>query len=420
MSGHHDHAPATPRPPPAPAPAAPPPVAARILRVDSVGGASGDMLLGGLIALGASPAAVTAALEGMFPADTFRLEVDAGAASRGMAGTRLRVETTEREPPHRHLSDIERLLAAGALTDRARSLAVATFRRLADAEARVHGCAAEDVHFHEVGAVDSIVDIAGACMALDSLGVTAVRVGPLPVGSGTIASAHGPLPLPAPATAALLAGHAIVQTDEPFELVTPTGAALLTTWQAELPAPFDAPARLVRAATALGHRELRGRANLLRLALLDPIPAADAANTDTCIVLECQVDDMTPECVAALTVRLLRDGALDVYTTAVQMKKQRSGILLTVLCRPAEEPALVRRIFTESTTFGIRTRETRRYTLPRHIETVATPYGPIRVKVGEWEGRVVTRAPEFDDCLAAAEAHQVPLKTVYEAMQRLR
>ena len=386
----------------------------KILQFDSTGGASGDMILACLIDLGADRSAIQAQVAAM-SIGHFEIRSDA-VTENGMRGTRVRVEIPEPGTGHGHahhrgFNDIRRLIEASGLPQAVKESAIAVFRRLAEAEAHVHGSTVDQVHFHEVGAVDSIVDIVGSCLALDMLGVQAVAVGPLPAGHGTVSTAHGILPLPAPATVELLKGHAVVQTDEPYELVTPTGAALLTTWMAMMAPPEGS--RLAAAGYGFGHRKLAKRPNLLRALLLDT--PASAPDADSCLVLECNLDDITPELIGALTQRLLASGALDVFTTPVQMKKQRPGTLLTVLCEPGQRGALVDVLFRESTTFGVREHLTQRTVLERRHVEVRTPYGTVRVKVGRWQGEDVTRSPEYEDCVRCAEASKVAVRSVYEA-----
>ena len=388
----------------------------KILQFDSTGGASGDMILACLIDLGADRDAIQAQVAAM-SIGHFEIHADP-VTENGMRGTRVRVEIAEHSTghdhghaPHRGFNDIRTLIEASGLPQAVKQNSIGVFRRLAEAEAHVHRSTVDQVHFHEVGAVDSIVDIVGSCLAIHLLGVEAVAVGPLPAGYGTVSTAHGILPVPAPATVELLKGHAVVQTDEPYELVTPTGAALLTTWMAMAAPP--AGSRLAAAGYGFGHRKLAHRPNLLRALLLDA-PASEPGG-DSCLVLECNLDDITPELIGALTQRLLASGAMDVFTTPVQMKKQRPGTLLTVLCHPAQRDALVDVLFRESTTFGVREHLTRRTVLERrHIE-VRTPYGTVRVKVGRWQGEDVTRSPEYEDCIRCAEASKVPVRSVYEA-----
>ncbi len=440
-----------------------------ILEFQSVGGASGDMILAALIDLGVSRDELQKRLESL-DIGRFAVEAVAGVFG-GLQGVRVRVRTGDAVPgdaplipahdaaapaagqpgtrghnhagahqpdrghahghahhsisgrghagahhaPHRGLAEIRRIIAAADLPPAAREMSLRVFENLARAESRIHGVTPDEIHFHEVGAVDSIVDIVGACLARDMLGVEAVAVGPLPLGCGTIQCAHGLLPSPAPATVELLRGFTTIATDEPFELVTPTGAALLTAWRT-LDRPPDG--RIRRAGYGFGHTQLRGRPNLLRALLRDDCSgcasgAADAAGE--CLELACNLDDASPELVGALAGRIMEQGALDVYVTPVQMKKQRPGVLVTVLCRPEQRPEILETIFRESTTFGVREHLVQRTLLGRRHAEVLTPYGPVRVKIGDWRGRDIKASPEYEDCRALAERRHVPLPAVYAA-----
>jgi len=385
----------------------------KLLRFDSVGGASGNMLLGALIGLGVDREQLCGLLRTL-PIEGFSLDV--GEVNRfGQTGLHVEVVVADEHHPHRGLSDVRDIIAQGELGERTRALALATFQRLAEAEASVHGTTPEAVHFHEVGAMDAIIDIVGACACLELLEIDAVLCSELPVGTGTVEAAHGILPLPVPATAILLKDVPVTPTTLPFELVTPTGAALLTTWLALLPAGVGEGGAIRAVGTGFGARELPDRPNALRAMLLEAGKGDEPSQSgDVCRVLECNVDDMSPELVGSLYERLRASGALDVFTTPVQMKKQRPGVLLTVLCSEERREALLEIIFTESTTFGVREYPVARSTLERELVPVETPYGPVNVKVGRWKGRVVTRAPEYEDCVAAAKANDAPVKVVYE------
>lgn len=394
----------------------------KAIQFDSVGGASGDMVLASLVALGADMAAIEKGLApmGLGP---FEIIVDKVHDS-GFLGTRVRVfadaeehghaHAGEHHHHHRRLSDIEAMIAASSFEAPVKDLAVKVFRRLAEAEGAVHGVSPSQVHFHEVGAVDSIIDIVGACAALLQLGIGAVKVGPLPLSTGTIKGAHGVMPLPAPATVALLRGHPMVETGETVELVTPTGAALLSAWAEALPFPGGAQFSVVSEGNAFGARKLARRPNLLRALMLE----SGESSSDHCLVLECNLDDAVPELIGSLSQKLMDSGALDVFSTAIQMKKQRPGTLLTVLCAPADRGKCLDLIFRESTTFGVREHLTSRTVLERRHVTVATPYGDVRVKVGRWKGDDITRSPEHEDCAKLAREKNVPVRTVYEAAQR--
>ena len=367
----------------------------KTLRFDSVGGASGDMILASLTGLGVDTDSILTALSSLEIGDfAFRTE---SVSDYGLQGLRLHVDVQDHghSHAHRHLGDIRRLIDASSLPAATKGLSIRVFERLARAEAAVHGTTPDQIHFHEVGAVDSIVDIVGSCFALERLDVRQVIVGPLPDGQGTTRFSHGVMPIPVPAVVELLKGRPVVQTDEPFEMVTPTAAALLTTWQDALAgedaAAGRAPAVVLRAANAFGHRKLNTRPNLLRAILLETA-ASEAPQQDECLVLECNLDDVTSEIIGSMTQTLLARGALDVFTPAVQMKT----------------------IFAESTTFGIREYATRRTILGRRHVEVLTRYGKVRVKIGAWKGCEITKSPEHADCAACAEASGVPLRVVYD------
>jgi hypothetical protein len=402
----------------------------KILRLDSLGGASGDMLLGVLIGLGAKREELEAELRSVLP-DHFHLTV-AEVNNDGITGIRAGVDLHDHGHDHDHghthnhdhgahahhhrtMADIRVLIGASSLPEAVKSMAVAVFTMLAEAEGRVHGVPADEVHFHEVGAADSIIDIVGCALAFDRLGIDAVSLSAIPTGSGTLRCEHGILPIPAPATAELLkiSGLKIAPSLEPFELLTPTGAALLAAWpKAEVP---DG-AKITALVNSFGKRTLRHTPNLLRGMLFET--AADVAPQDDEVCrFECEIDDATGEVLGAACQLLMAAGALDVTTEAVMMKKQRPGVRLSVLCRIPDRERIAELIFRHTTTFGIRESLLRRRTLARHFEEVETPYGKIRMKVGTLGSEVIRRTPEFEDCRRAAEEHGVPVATVLAAVK---
>jgi len=388
-----------------------------VLHFDSLGGAAGDMLLGAFVDLGIEAAALQEELSKL-PIGPFTIEA-VRTHENHVAGTRLSVHIPEHDHPDHHgrrLGEIRKIIEKAALPDPVKTMSLAVFTRLAEAEARVHGTGIEEVHFHEVGAVDAMVDIVGSCLARHWLKIEAVSFSPLPLGHGMIRCAHGTFPSPSPATVELLKGFPVAYVDEPHELVTPTGAALLTAWRTlEQPPPGS---RLLRTGYGFGQRKLEGRPNLVRATLLET-PAAGNAG-DTCIVLECNVDDTTPELLGALSGRLLEAGALDVFTVPAQMKKQRPGVLLTVLCQPIDRESLLDLVFRGCTTFGVREHLTARTMLERRFAEVQTEYGPVKIKIGRWRGEDITFAPEMEDCLRLARERNVSARTVYEAAIRSR
>jgi uncharacterized protein (TIGR00299 family) protein len=398
----------------------------KLLHFQGIGGASGDMLLAALADLGVNLKKVQRQLATLH-LEPFQI-LSRTFGSHGLHGTQIEVKLSaishqhsagHAEHHHHHhgrsFRDIRRLIGHSKLPDAARAESIAVFRRLAESEAKMHAVPVDEVHFHEIGAVDSIVDIVGACLAKHELGVEQVVVDPLPLGGGTVHCAHGVYPVPAPATLELLRDFPIAPSDETGELVTPTGAALLMAWRNLERVP--AGARIVQAGHGFGHRELKRRPNLLRAVLLETSAAA-APENDECLVLECNLDDTTPELIGALTAQLLAAGALDVFTTAIQMKKQRPGVLLSVLGHATEKPALLDLMFRGSTTFGVREHVVQRTILARRFEKVTTSFGTVSVKIGTWRGADVTAAPEMDDCVALAAKHGVTARAVYEAACR--
>jgi uncharacterized protein (TIGR00299 family) protein len=376
----------------------------RLVYFDVSSGASGDMILGAVVDLGL-PIDILRDELGKMPLAGYRLE--AGRVSRsGLAATKVDVHVDRPETGHRHLGDILGLLEASGLEADVKDQAASLFRRLAETEAAVHGTSPESVHFHEVGAVDSIVDIVGGVIALRWLGADRFASSPLNVGSGTVKMAHGTFPVPPPATARLVAGVPVYGAGE-GELLTPTGALLVTAHATEYgPLP---PMTIDATGHGAGSRETEGRPNVLRL-----ITGEDArsAGGDRVLVLETEVDDAAPQLLGPLVDRLLAAGALDAFLTPVQMKKGRPGILVTVLAPPARREAIEELLFRETTTLGVRRQEWDRTVLERETTTVETAYGPIRVKIGSRGGTVYNAWPEFEDCQRAAEEKKVAVKQV--------
>ncbi len=376
---------------------------------DCFSGAAGDMILAALIDAGLPADELRDTLNAL-PIDGYDLTIER-VTKQGFAATRFDVVLTDTKPqPHRHLSDIEKIIRASSLSDAVQDRALSVFNRLAKAEAEVHGTDIQKVHFHEVGAVDAIIDIVGASFAVERLGIERIVCSPLPTGSGTVRCQHGVMPVPAPATALLIKNVPIAATDETGELLTPTGAAILT----EFAETFGSmPAMSITAiGTGTGTREGQTRPNILRVLLGE---SAESAESDRITVMEANIDDATPEILGHTMERLLNAGALDAYCVPIHMKKSRPGLLLTVLADAQRVPELERIVFEETTTFGVRRHETDRSKLARRTERVETPYGAVRVKIGTLGGRVLTVAPEYDDCRDAAVRHNVPLREVMSA-----
>jgi uncharacterized protein (TIGR00299 family) protein len=314
---------------------------------------------------------------------------------------------------HRTLADVERLIARSALPSATQDRAVALFRRLADAEAAVHGLPVERVHFHEVGAIDSIVDIVGGVFALEWFGAHRVIASPINLGSGTVLCTHGVFPVPAPATARLVQGAPVYQSGPPVELTTPTGA-LLVTGLTDTYGPLP-PCRIERVGYGAGGRDLQDHPNVFRVLVADD--DVEASRT-TVAVLEFEIDDMNPQLYGVLMESLLAAGAHDVFYTPVQMKKNRPGTLVTVVAAPERRPAIADIVFRETTTLGVRYHEQARECLARERVLVGTPWGEVAVKLARRNGRVANAAPEFDDCVRLARVHGVAVKDVHAAAMK--
>jgi uncharacterized protein (TIGR00299 family) protein len=380
----------------------------RIGYFDCFSGISGDMTLAALVDAGVDPRAIQAAVASLGMPCELSFET---TRRGGFRATYARVSAPH-EHAHRHLHHIEALIDRSTLTPRQNELARRIFRRLGEAEAAVHGIALEKIHFHEVGAVDSIVDIVGAAVGLDLLGVERFEASPLPTGRGSVRAAHGVMPLPAPGTAELLKGVPLAESSVEMELTTPTGAAIVTT-VADRFGPL--PAMTIDAiGLGAGTKEIPGQANILRLFVGSvALPAA----SDRVWVLETNLDDLPGEVVGYTTTQLMAAGALDAFVTPVLMKKNRPGVVVTVLCDEATIPVLEEILFRETTTLGIRRYPVSRHKLKRQAAEVTTPFGPVKGKLGWIEGRPPTFSPEHDDCARIAAERGVALRAVYEAAQ---
>ena len=318
------------------------------------------------------------------------------------------VEREHHQHGHRSLAEICTLIDRSALTAPGRERAKTMFRRLAEAEASIHQMTVDQVHLHEVGAIDSIIDIVGAVFALEWFGADACGASALNVGGGTVMTAHGLLPVPAPATVALLGDAPIYSGPVHHELVTPTGALIVTTYATSfggLP-----PMRVERVGYGAGHRDVPGHPNVLRV-LIGQRP--ESVETDRVTVIECEIDDMNPQIYGVAMDQLYAAGALDVFYVAAQMKKNRPGTLLTVVAPPHLRAELSDIVFRETTTIGLRYYEVDRECLPREVVTLETPVGGIRFKIARRNGRVINAAPEFEDVARAAAAHGLSAKEVY-------
>jgi len=398
----------------------------KLVYFDCFSGISGDMTLGALVDAGCGVEHLRAELSGL-QVPGWELTAEK-VWKNGMAATYVKVKT-EDQSKHRSLNAILEILQKSQLAPTVRERAAAIFQQLGEAEARVHDVPLEKIHFHEVGAVDAIVDIVGACIGFHALGIEKFACSPLNVGGGTAKMAHGVLPVPAPATARLLTGKPTYSNGVQKELVTPTGAAIVAT----LCDSFGPqPAMSVSAiGYGAGTADIEGQPNVLRIMVGEEVSATKGEEKgaqagvplllgfdEEIAVIEANLDDMNPQIYGYFLEKALAAGALDVYTTPVQMKKNRPGTLLTVLCKPQDTNALMSLIFAETTTFGARTYRAQRRVLPREWVSVATEYGDVRIKVSRVNGRILHVAPEYDDCRKLAVEKNVPLQRVIaEAMR---
>jgi uncharacterized protein (TIGR00299 family) protein len=372
----------------------------KISYLDAFSGISGDMLVGALADAGADRAALADGLSSLGLGAQFRFEK---TARRGIAATKFHVTGGETRS-HRHLSQILKMIDAAPLPERARRNAAAVFQRLGEVEAAVHGIPVEKVHFHEVGAVDSIADIAGACLGFELLGVEEIYCSPLNLGSGTVKSEHGVLPVPAPATAALVAGKPVYARGPELELTTPTGAAIATT----LACRFGAlpPMTVSNIGYGAGEKDFPEHANVLRILAGE---AGHMKEALTVSVIETNVDDVSPQVLGYTMERLFEAGALDVTMQPLIMKKNRPGTLLRVIARPEDREALAQLVLAETATLGLRIYSTERRVQGRSIVEVETPHGKVRMKVSD-SG---SYAPEYEDCRKLAREQGVPIKQIF-------
>ncbi|MHC4156045.1 MAG: nickel pincer cofactor biosynthesis protein LarC [Planctomycetota bacterium] len=381
----------------------------RIAYFDCFAGAAGDMI-------------VAAMLDAGLDAEYLRAQL----ATLGIAGLDVRIAETTRaglravkfgpvtpeQPEHRNLEQITKIISQSKITAKAKQTAVAIFDKLAHAEAAVHGKDPNEIHFHEIGAIDSIVDIVSACIGLEALGVDKVYCSALSVGGGTVQCDHGTMPVPAPATAQLLKGIPVTAGPMQAELLTPTAAAILTSVTDQFgPLP---PMKIESIGCGAGSMDPDEFPNVLRLILGRTVPE-DSADADTVCLLETNVDDVTAELIGFVTEKLLEVGALDVFSTSIVMKHSRPAVKISVICSPELAPTMERLLFEQGLTFGIRKQFLQRTKLVRDFVPVRTEYGQIRIKTGMFNGKIINAKPEFSDCAAAADKHNVAVKTVAEA-----
>ncbi|MBT3190993.1 MAG: nickel pincer cofactor biosynthesis protein LarC [Verrucomicrobia bacterium] len=383
-----------------------------VLYYDCFSGISGDMNLAAMLDLGVDESHLRSELAKLTVSDEFELHVSA-AAKCGIHGTRVDVvlkqpHDTEHHHSHRNLLDIESIVTGSALSEAVKASSMAIFQRLAEAEAHVHNCSLEEIHFHEVGATDAIVDIVGAAICREALGVDQVLCSSVQLGGGFVTCAHGRLPVPAPATVQILQNIPTRRGAVDFETTTPTGAAILATLVDRF---SDTPELSIsKTAYGIGHRDME-IPNVLRvqLATETSLPAPVDA-----VLLECSVDDMTAEALGYAMERLFEAGASDVNFIPVTMKKSRPGTIVSVLCSPLCEAAVKHAIFRETTTLGIKRIAVEKTMLDRRETKCNTPFGHVTVKEALMDGEVIRSKPEFDECAAIARREKCPLSTVYE------
>lgn len=379
----------------------------KVAYFDCFAGISGDMTLGALVDAGLSFAALKSELDKLsvreFTLSQRRVE------KHGIAGTKIDVNAREGHV-HRHLKDVLEIINSSEISASAKEKAARVFQKLAEAEAKIHGTTIEAVHFHEVGAVDAIVDVVGAVVGLELLNIEAIYASKFRFGTGHTRGAHGAMPVPVPAVVEMTKGFPAERTDIPYELVTPTGAALLTALASNIGDTIQL--RTESTGYGAGTRDVEQVPNLLRVEIGELV--ADP-QTDFPVLLETNIDDMTPEIYGYLIDRLFEAGARDAFLTPVIMKKGRPGIQLTVLADPNKETELTELIFFETTTLGIRRLPVQRHVLERRTDTVQTPYGPIRVKIADIGGKQRI-TPEYDDCARIAREKQVPILDVYRSV----
>ncbi len=378
---------------------------------DCFSGISGDMTLGAIVDAGIAIDSLRAELSKL---NLPGYELKAEKVIRcGIAATKVHVITDHKEQRTRHLTDILTIIDRSSLSTSIKEKSGRIFTRLADVEAKVHATTRDNVHFHEVGALDCIVDIVGAAIGLDLLGITEIMSSAVNVGSGTIQTSHGLLPIPAPATAEMLIGIPFYQSSTQFELATPTGAAIIST----LGTSFGLlPSMKVdRVAYGAGERDFAGKPNVLRLLIGEPTTLYDE---DSSIVIETNIDDMNPQVYDYIVDKIMSQGAQDAYLTPIIMKKGRPAILLSVLTDKSKIDAVLDTIFTDTTSIGVRIQEVRRKKLYREIKEVETIYGMIKMKISRRGEKILTATPEYDDCLRIAKEKHIPLKVVMEEAKK--
>ena len=385
----------------------------KIISYDCFSGISGDMNLGAMIDLGIDKTYLINELNKL-NLDGWELIVQKDQR-HGIQGTKVTVKQTRDEHVHRHLSDIEKIINDSTLNDKTKDISRKIFMKIAQAEATVHGISIDHVHFHEVGAIDSIIDVVGAAICFNFLKVDAVHVSTVELGGGFVTCDHGKLPVPAPATAEIIKGIPVKKDGVDFEATTPTGAAILATLGTDF-SP-DMAIKIEKTAYGVGHKEHQDVPNLLRVFLGETI--ANSGSGHDALHLECNIDDMNPEFFEFISDRLFKAGVSDVFFSNIMMKKGRPGILLNVICETELADSVKNIIFTESTSLGIRTFPFRKDTLVRKFETIQTIYGDVTVKRSYYNDKEVSCKPEYEECKRIATEKGIPVKEVYNNIMAL-
>jgi hypothetical protein len=386
----------------------------KILYYDCFSGISGDMNLGAMVDLGVDGDWLIGELNKLAIRDDFSVRFEK-QQKMGITGTKVLIEETKHQHAHRHLKDIEAIIDDSTLNERVRTTAKGIFRRVADAEGKVHGTTADQVHFHEVGAIDSIVDIVGAAICFDFWNVERILASPVQVGSGFVRCAHGLMPVPAPATAQILQGIPIKTGLVEGEATTPTGAAILAysvdafVDQVEL--------KVLGIGYGLGTKDFN-IPNVLRITLADVKEFGTSAKEEGQYILEANLDDMNPEFLPFAEERLFEAGALDVFKTPIIMKKGRPGVKLSVLCRTVDRDAMRALLFEHTTTLGIRSYSVEKTMMERAVLQVDTPWGPVDVKMAYDQGLPVKYKPEYEHCAALARIHQLNINQIYAEIHK--
>jgi pyridinium-3,5-bisthiocarboxylic acid mononucleotide nickel chelatase len=382
----------------------------RVLCYDCFSGISGDMNLGAMIDLGVDISYLKNELEKL-NLDGWDLVAEKDQR-HGIKGTKVTVRQLVHKHEHRHLSDIEKIISGSSLSDEVKKLSMEIFMKLATAESIVHGIPVEEVHFHEVGAIDSIIDITGAAVCYNALHVDAVYVSEVELGGGFVNCDHGKLPVPAPATIEIIKGIPVRTGGVDFEATTPTGAAILSVLGTDFCS--SDPLKIEKTAYGIGHKDHPDVPNILRVSLAETISQSGTGHN--ALLIESNIDDMNPEFYDHISDRLFKAGASDVYYSQIIMKKGRPGVVLSVICEPGSEDHIREIMFTESTTLGIRTYDFRKDTLSREFSKLETIYGDVTIKRSFYKGKEVSVKPEYDECKRIALEQDIPLKEIYNTI----